>query len=663
MLSYKEKYLKYKEKYINFKNTGGTLVEIQNCMHSDYYIDDIIQQIKILKKMIKNIIGEIIIKKVISIPDFLYLEDAFNYVYNIQCFTGYYKRTLLIEMKESPNKESKHNELYNLLCAIDKEIPVIKGTIKYSYTLKEIYEKKKNCIDKFVTNNIKNELYNILYLLNNKDLLISLQELLDNVLKTPEKNTFAVKQIIDVLNKYIYTINMKINNKLTNQQIKEECDYIKQKWSEIQNSFTSDENKILYYRQIFLKFLKNTKLTKHANILSYHQYKEGTTFQNYQEIEKILIDNLILYNSKHKLIEKEFNIQTPINTKEDYQKLHENFIKTKYGDAHNIINSNININNLIEGLRWIVYKYYNLLMIKSPDCSGYRKDIKVYNFYNKTTNILVGVIYFDLNYNQVESRGYIYEFRQRYNNIDIDRNILINILPIICLYVDFKVVNLSEIKLKLFHEFGHAIHTILSQNHYQKLSPNTMKYDYVEIMSQFFELYIFEKEFINRFLVNKDISIRPIPDYDNLSKTKLYDSINFQEYFYESENTFLNIIEYLLICLLEIRLKVLSEEELNELNIINYSDNLLQHLKRTYKLPNYVSYKTEVLKFNRIYSYPLYYVYIISLLKVNEIRDTFGATLFNNEKTNIYIDDILSKGDISDVALEINSLITKLKTK
>jgi hypothetical protein len=182
-------------------------------------------------------------------------------------------------------------------------------------------------------------------------------------------------------------------------------------------------------------------------------------------------------------------------------------------------------------------------------------------------------------------------------------------------------------------------------------------------MSQFFELYIFEKEFINRFLVNKDISIRHIPDYDNLSKTKLYDSINFQEYFYESENTFLNIIEYLLICLLEIRLKVLSEEELNELNIINYSDNLLQHLKRTYKLPNYVSYKTEVLKFNRIYSYPLYYVYIISLLKVNEIRDTFGATLFNNEKTNIYIDDILSKGDISDVALEINSLITKLKTK
>jgi hypothetical protein len=42
MLSYKEKYLKYKEKYINFKNTGGTLVEVENCMRDDYYIDDII---------------------------------------------------------------------------------------------------------------------------------------------------------------------------------------------------------------------------------------------------------------------------------------------------------------------------------------------------------------------------------------------------------------------------------------------------------------------------------------------------------------------------------------------------------------------------------------------------------------------------------------------
>ena len=658
MSSYKEKYLKYKEKYINFKNKGGTLVEIQNCMHSDYYIDDIIQQIKILKKMITNMIGEIIIKKVISIPDFLYLEDAFNYVYNIKSFVGYYIRTLLIEMKESPNKESKHNELYNLLCAIDKEIPVIKGTIKYSYTLKEIYEKKKNCIDKFVTNNIKNELYNILDLLNNKELLKFLQELLDNVLKTSNVNTFIVKQIIDVLNKYIYTIDMKINNRLTNEQIKAESDYIKQKWLDIQNSSTSDENKILYYRQMFLNFLENTNLTGHQNILSYHQYKVGVNIRSFKDIQKILIDNLIIFNEKHKLLEMKFDIKTSINTKEDFQKLHENFIKTKYGDVHNIINSNININNLIEGLRWIVYKYYNLLMIKSPDCSGYRKDIKVYNFYNKTTNILVGVIYFDLNYNQVESKGYIYEFRTRYNNIDIN----INILPIICLYVDFKVVNLSEIKSKLFHEFGHAIHTILSQNHYQKLSPNTMKFDYVEIMSQFFELYILEKEFINRFLVNENISIRHIPDYDNLSKTKLYDSINFEEYFNESENTFLNNIQYLLISLLEIKLKVLSEEELNKLDIISYSENFLQELKQIYKLPNYVSYKTEVLKFNRIYSYPLYYVYIISLLKVNEIRHTFGATLFNNEKTNIYIDDILSKGDISDVASEIDSLITKLKT-
>lgn len=661
MLSYKEKYLKYKEKYINFKNKGGTLVEIQNCMHSDYYIDDIIQQIKILKKMIINIIGETIIKKVISLPDFLYLEDTFNYVYNIQSFIGYYIRTLLIEMKESPNKESKHNELYNLLCAIDKELPVINGTIKYRYTLKEIYEKKKNCIDKFVTNNIKNELYNILNLLNNKDLLMFLQELLDKVLKTSEKNTFAVKQIIDVLNKYIYTINIKINNKLTNEQIKDESKYIKQKWSDIQNSETSNANKILYYRQMFLKFFENTKLTGYKNILSYHQYKEGATFRSFEDIQNILIENLIKLNYKHKLLEIKFDNKTRINTKEDFQKLHENFIKTKYGDVHNIINSNININNLIEGLRWIVYKYYNLLMIKSPDCSGYRKDIKVYNFYNKTTNILVGVIYFDLNYNQVESRGYIYEFRTKYNSIDINKNILVEIIPIICLYVDFKVVNLSEIKLKLFHEFGHAIHTILSQNHYQKLSPNTMKFDYVEIMSQFFELYIFEKEFINRFLVNEDISIRHIPDYDNLSKTKLYDSINFEEYFNESENIFFNIIQYLLICLLEIKLKVLSEEELHKLDIIDYSEKILQNFKTTYNLPNYVSYKTEVLKFNRIYSYPLYYVYIISLLKVNEIRDTFGATLFNSEKTNIYIDNILSKGDISDVALQIDSLIIKLK--
>jgi Zn-dependent oligopeptidase len=88
------------------------------------------------------------------------------------------------------------------------------------------------------------------------------------------------------------------------------------------------------------------------------------------------------------------------------------------------------------------------------------------------------------------SRGYIYEFRTRYSYTNTE-GINVVVVPIIHLYIDFKKISLFEMKSRLFHEFGHAIHTILSQNNYQELSPYNMRAEYAEIMSQFFELYIF----------------------------------------------------------------------------------------------------------------------------------------------------------------------------
>ena len=659
MLNYKEKYLKYKKKYINFKNTGGTLVEIQNCMHSNYYIDDIIEQINILKKMILYIIQELKLKQIITFENFMYLEKILNYVYNIKSFIGYYKKKLL-SIKQSPIMNSKHNELYNLVTQQE-------GT----------EQDKKEIINKFISEYIINKLEIILNLLDDEVLLVKLKNLLRNTITRFEDiNKYIIQGDINILNKhiilyeeqniyilikYINMISININDKLRKKHESEAYTIIDKLWKENQQLHTSNETKIINYRNIFLKFLDSAELTGYSNILEYHQNKEVANYEAYEDIKKILVDNLIIYNNKHKLLENKFNNQTTINTKELFQMLHKKFIETKYGDIHNIINNNININNIIEGLRWIVYKYYNLLMIKTQDCNGYREDINVYNFYNKKTNLLVGVIYFDLNYNQLEQRGYIYEFRKRYKYTNVDEKFIKDIVPIICLYIDFKVVNLTAIKSLLLHEFGHAIHTILSQNYYQHLSPNTMKFDYVEIMSQLFELYIFEKEFISRFLVKEDIPVRHIPNYDNLLQTQKYDKINFQEYFNESENIFFDRIGYILISLLEIKLKVLSKEDLTQLNIIDYSNKFLQNLKTKYQLPNYVSYKIEVLKFKRIYNYPLYYAYLMSLLKVNQIREQFGSTLFNIEKTNIYINDILSKGDVNNISEEINKLLSNLK--
>lgn len=51
----------------------------------------------------------------------------------------------------------------------------------------------------------------------------------------------------------------------------------------------------------------------------------------------------------------------------------------------------------------------------------------------------------------------------------------------------------------LFHEFGHALHGMLSQTHYASLSGTHVYWDFVELPSQIMENWCFEKESLDRF--------------------------------------------------------------------------------------------------------------------------------------------------------------------
>lgn len=51
----------------------------------------------------------------------------------------------------------------------------------------------------------------------------------------------------------------------------------------------------------------------------------------------------------------------------------------------------------------------------------------------------------------------------------------------------------------LFHEFGHALHGILADTVYPGLSGTSVKWDFVELPSQFFENFCYEPEFLKTF--------------------------------------------------------------------------------------------------------------------------------------------------------------------
>ena len=53
--------------------------------------------------------------------------------------------------------------------------------------------------------------------------------------------------------------------------------------------------------------------------------------------------------------------------------------------------------------------------------------------------------------------------------------------------------------MTLFHEFGHALHGILADTQYPNLSGTSVKWDFVELPSQFLENYCYEPEFLKSF--------------------------------------------------------------------------------------------------------------------------------------------------------------------
>lgn len=77
----------------------------------------------------------------------------------------------------------------------------------------------------------------------------------------------------------------------------------------------------------------------------------------------------------------------------------------------------------------------------------------------------------------------------------------------------------------LFHEFGHALHGVLADTQYPGLSGTSVKWDFVELPSQFLENYCYEPEFLKTFARHYKTG-EVLPD-DKIAR--ISDSKNFME--------------------------------------------------------------------------------------------------------------------------------------
>lgn len=145
-------------------------------------------------------------------------------------------------------------------------------------------------------------------------------------------------------------------------------------------------------------------------------------------------------------------------------------------------------------------KLYGLTFIELNDIPVYHEDVKVYDVKDRDGSHLA-LFYADF-FPRESKRGgaWMTEFRgQRIYNGTDER-------PLISIVTNFTKPTADTPSLithdeftTLLHEFGHALHGILTKGKYESMTGTSVDHDFVELPSQIMENWCYEPEYLNTF--------------------------------------------------------------------------------------------------------------------------------------------------------------------
>jgi peptidyl-dipeptidase dcp1 len=144
-------------------------------------------------------------------------------------------------------------------------------------------------------------------------------------------------------------------------------------------------------------------------------------------------------------------------------------------------------------------KLFNLDFKEVTDIQKYHSEVRVYEVFEN--NDLKAVLYVDYFPRKGKRAGaWMTSFKNQWKKDNA------NSRPHISVVCNFSkptadtpsLLTFQEVTT-LFHEFGHALHGILADTQYPNLSGTSVKWDFVELPSQFLENYCYEPEFLKTF--------------------------------------------------------------------------------------------------------------------------------------------------------------------
>ncbi len=207
----------------------------------------------------------------------------------------------------------------------------------------------------------------------------------------------------------------------------------------------------------------------------------------------------------------------------DWAYYSEKLRKKKYDLDDEVIKPYFKLENVIEGVFKTAEKLYGLSFVRNNEAPVYHEDVEVYEVWNEGKIKAVFLADF---FPRDGKRGgaWMTSFRDQ-RKVEGE-----NIIPQVSIVCNFtpstkespSLLKFDEVKT-LFHEFGHALHGMLSDTTFASLSGTNVYWDFVELPSQIFENWCYERECLSLFAKHYE-SGKIIPDkyIDKIKESAIY---------------------------------------------------------------------------------------------------------------------------------------------
>lgn len=172
----------------------------------------------------------------------------------------------------------------------------------------------------------------------------------------------------------------------------------------------------------------------------------------------------------------------------------------KYAISDDVLRPYFELDNVINGVFGLAKRLYGITFRYNPDIPVYHPEVKAYEVLDEKGKFLA-VYYADFHPRDGKRGGaWMNDFQPQYKDGRKDvRPHIVNVMNFTRPTAD-KPALLTYDEVETFlHEFGHALHGMLTRCQYASMSGTNVSRDFVELPSQFNENFLSEKEFLDTF--------------------------------------------------------------------------------------------------------------------------------------------------------------------